>query len=115
MKRFRFELSASFYASCLSDHHEAKPHDDLSLSDDHEAKPHDDLSLIQHPKDCKLLHLTAADLSRPQWKCAITDCEGCVGNQPVLRSIARPCFVRKTWRSLFGVFECKINCDVLTG
>ena len=63
----------------LSDHHEAKPHDDLSLSDHHVAKPHDELSLIQHPKDCKLLHLTAADLSRPQWKCAITDCEGCVG------------------------------------
>ena len=114
------------------------PHDDLSLSDHHKAntsrwsesiwppwgkhltmiwvylttmrqKPHDETSLIQHPKDCKLLHLIAADLSRPQWKWAITDYEGCVGNQPVLRSIARLCFVRKTWRSLFGVFARNMN------
>ena len=194
MKRFRFELSASFYASCLSDHHEAKasrwsesiwppwgktsrwsesillpwgknhtmiwvylitmrqkPHDDLSLSDHHVATSSRWSESIWPPwgktsrwtesiwppwgktsrwpesiwPPCgKTSRWTESDSASKGLQAAALDCSWPLSSsvevrhhwlwrlcwdQPVLRSTARLCFVRKTWRSLFGVFARNMN------
>ena len=37
---------------------------------------HDDLSVSQHSDDCGLPHLIAADASRLEWLCTITELVG---------------------------------------